>query len=65
MNDEDFRAGADASHDQFSVENFKSRFCFCIGIGAHKVKIVLGLGQSYLHADAREQKLRDVTDVCV
>jgi len=29
----------------------------------HKVKIALGFGQSYLHADARQQKLRDVADV--
>ena len=32
-------------------------------MGVHEVKIVLGLGQSYLHADARQQKLRDVAYV--
>jgi len=65
MGDGDFRAGSDASHDQLRVEKFKSCFCFCIGIRVHKVKFVLGLGQSYLHANTREQKLRDVADVCV
>ena len=59
----DFRAWPDATHDQLGVEKFKSRFC--IGICIRMVKIVLGLGQSYLHADARQQKLRDVADVCV
>jgi len=65
MGDADFRAGPDAAHDQFGVEKFKSRSCFCICMRVHKVKIVLGLGQSYLHADTREQKLRDVADVGV
>ena len=62
MGDGDFRAGADAAHDKFGVEKFKSRFYFCIGIRALEVQIFLGLGQSYLHADTRLQKLRDVTD---
>ena len=44
MGEGDFWTGSDASHDQFSVEKFKSRFYFCIGIRVHKVKIVLGLG---------------------
>jgi len=56
-------ARSDATHDQLGVEKFKSRFC--IGIFVHKVKIILGLGQSYLHADARQQKLQDVADVGV
>jgi len=53
MGDGDFRAGSDATHDQLSVEKFKSCFCFCfcIGIHVHKIKIVLGLGQFYLHTD--------------
>jgi len=65
MGDGVFRAGADEAHDKFGVVKFKSRFYFCIGIRAHKLKIVLNLGQSYLHADTRQQKLRDVTDVGV
>jgi len=63
MGDGDCWARSDASHDQLGVEKFKSRFC--IGICVHEIKIVLGLGQSNLHADARQQKLRDVADVGV
>ena len=65
MGDGDFRAGSDASHDQLSVEKFKSCSHFCIGMCVHKVKIILDLGQFYLHPDTRELKLRDVADVCV
>jgi len=57
MVDGDFRARADASHDQLCVEKFKSGFCLCIGMGVLEEKIVLGLCQFYLHADARDQKL--------
>ena len=65
MGDGDFRAGSAASHDQLRVEKFKSRSRFRIGICVHKVKIILGLGQMYLHADTRKQKLCDVADVGV
>jgi len=54
-----FRAGSDAAHDQLGVEKFKSRIC------VHKIKIIIGLGQSYLQEDARQQKLRDDADVGV
>jgi len=45
--------------------NLKVAFCFCIGICAYKVKVILSLGQIYLHADTRKHKLRDVVDVGV